>query len=133
MPSLNSIVMQKSSRRMINSLDSGFLDVAEVLGKWDDGIKSGSQFRCLEYRNYAAPFMNEAGKSWKFGLIMANQVWEILARPYVVAKKGLMMLREGVPLRNIEANWPRKFEGGGNPLNDDLKMLIWASLLGLKT
>jgi|TARA_B110000908_G_scaffold104139_1_gene122602 hypothetical protein len=133
MPSLNSIVMQKSSRWMINSLDPRFLDVAEVPGKWGDGIKSGSQFRCLEYRNYAAPFMNEAGRSWKFGLITANQVWELLARPYVAAKKGLMMLREGVCLRNIEAIGPRKFEGGGNPLNDDLKMPIWASLLGLKT
>ena len=133
MPSLNSIVMPKSSCRMINSLDPRFLDVAEVSGKWGDGIKFNSQFRCLEYGNYAAPYMNDAGKSYKFGLITANQVWELLARPYLAVIKGLMMLREGVPLRNIEAIWPRKLEGGGSPLNDDLKMPIRASLLGLKT
>ena len=133
MPSLNSIVMQKSSRWMINSLDPRFSDVAEVSGKWGDGIKFNSQFRCLEYAICAYPHMNDASKPYNFGLITANQVWELLARPYVAAKKGLMMLREGVCLRNIEAIGPPKLEVEGNPLSDDLKMPIWASLLGLKT
>jgi hypothetical protein len=133
MPSLNSIVMLKSSRRMIKSLDPELLDVDEVSGKWGEGFKFNSQFRCLEYAICAYPHVNDAGKLYKFGLITATQVWELLARPYVAAIKGLMMLREGVPLRNIEAIWPPKLEGGGNPLNNDPKMPIWASILGLKT
>ena len=118
---------------MINSLDPELLDVAEVSGKWGQGFKFNSQFRCLEYAICAYPHMNDASKPYNFGLITANQVWELLARPYVAAKKGLMMLREGVLLRNIEAIWPPKLEGGGSPLNNDPKMPIWVSLLGLKT
>ncbi|MFT5786981.1 MAG: hypothetical protein ACI9KK_002342 [Ascidiaceihabitans sp.] len=133
MPSLNRIIMHKSSRRMINSLDPELLDVAEVSGKWGQGFKFNSQFRCLEYAICAYPHVDDAGKLYKFGLITANQVWELLARSYVAAIKGLMTLREGAPLRNIEAIWPPKLEGGGSPLNNDPKMPIWASLLGLKT
>jgi hypothetical protein len=76
MPSLNRIVMHKSSRRMIQQLDPSLLDVAGVSGKWGKGFKfkSYSQFRYPKYDICAGPYMNDEGKPRKFDLIMANQV-----------------------------------------------------------
>jgi len=97
MPSLNRIIMHKSSRRMIQQLDPSLLDVAEVSGKWGEGFKfkSYSQFRYPKYDICAGPYMNNDGKPRKFDLIIANQVWEHLDRPYAATKNVRKMLKKG--------------------------------------
>lgn len=97
MSSLNQIIMHRSSRRMIKSLETELMDVAEISGKKGKGFKfkSYSQFRHPEYDICAGPFMTDEGKPRKFDLIMANQVWEHLDRPYAATKNIRKMLKKG--------------------------------------
>ncbi|MEP1520054.1 methyltransferase domain-containing protein [Ascidiaceihabitans sp.] len=97
MPSLNRVVMQRNSRRMINGLEPNLLDVAEVSGKWGEmfTFKSYKQYRYPEYDVCAGPYEDAQGKPLKFDLILANQVWEHLDRPYAATRNVLKMLRKG--------------------------------------
>lgn len=97
MPSLNRIVMAKSSRQMIRSLGPKKLNVAEISGHWGEmfDFKSYQQYRYPEYDVCAGPFTDEDGKPLKFDLILANQVWEHLDRPYMATKNIRKMLRKG--------------------------------------
>ncbi len=96
MVSLNRVVMQKSSRAMIGALDPGRLDVAEISGKWGRGFAFGSyrQFLYPQWDICAGPYV-EDGRVLKFDLILANQVWEHLDRPYAALKHVRRMLRKG--------------------------------------
>jgi SAM-dependent methyltransferase len=96
-PSLNRIAMGKSSRRMITALKPRNLDVAEVSGKWGEmfDFHSYRQFRYPEFDVCAGPFTDQAGKIRKFDLILANQVWEHLDRPYAATKNVRRMLKKG--------------------------------------
>ncbi len=97
MVSLNRVIMQKSSRQMIKSLGAEHLKVAEISGKW------GRMFTFASYTQYlypkfdicAGPYLDEAGKPLKFDLILANQVWEHLDRPYAATKNVRKMLPKG--------------------------------------
>ena len=97
MTSLNRVVMRASSREWIKALDPGTLDVAEISGKW------GQNFAFRSYRRFlypdhdicAGPFLAEDGRPLKFDLILANQVWEHLDRPYAALKHVRRMLRKG--------------------------------------
>ena len=84
MPSLNRIVMAQSSRQMVRDLNPPSLEVAEISGQWGKmfNFRSYEQFRYPAYDICEGPFSNEAGKPRKFDLILANQVWEHLDRPY---------------------------------------------------
>ena len=97
MPSLNRVVMQRNSRRMINGLDPATLDVAEVSGKWGRmfDFKSYTQYRYPEYDVCAGPYTDAEGTTLKFDLILANQVWEHLDRPYAATRNVLKMLKKG--------------------------------------
>lgn len=97
MPSLNRIVMKRSSRRMINGLDPQLLDVAEISGKWGQGFdfKSYTQFYSPQYDICAGPYLDDEGKPLKFDLILANQMWEHLDRPYTATKNVRKMLKNG--------------------------------------
>lgn len=97
MPSLNRIVMAKSSRRMINDLRPETLDVAEVSGKWGRmfTFRSYRQFLYPEHDICAGPYRDAAGKVMKFDLILANQVWEHLDRPYAATRNVRRMLKKG--------------------------------------
>lgn len=96
MVSLNRIAMQKSSRRMIRALTPSDLDVAEVSGKWGRSFafRSYAQFRYPEWDICAGPYMQD-GKVLKFDLVLANQVWEHLDRPYAATKNVRKMLKRG--------------------------------------
>lgn len=90
--------MQPASRRMIKALGPAKLDVAEISGKWGRSFnfKSYEQFRYPEYDVCAGPFINEeTGVPLRFDLILANQVWEHLDRPYAATRNVLQMLRPG--------------------------------------
>ncbi|MCW9044623.1 MAG: class I SAM-dependent methyltransferase [Pseudopelagicola sp.] len=97
MPSLNRIIMAKSSRRMIQQLTPEYLDVAEISGKWGEmfDFRSYRQFRYPKYDICAGPYMTAQGKPQKFDLILANQVWEHLDRPYAATKNVRRMLKKG--------------------------------------
>ncbi|MCP9483144.1 class I SAM-dependent methyltransferase [Shimia sp. CNT1-13L.2] len=97
MPSLNRIVMAKSSRKMIRSLGPEKLDVAEISGNWGEMFKfrSYQKFRYPAYDICAGPYLTEEGKPRKFDLILANQVWEHLDRPYAATKNVRRMLKKG--------------------------------------
>ena len=97
MPSLNRIAMARSSRRMINALEPATLDVAEISGKWGEmfTFRSYRQFRYPEYDVCADPFTDDDGRVLKFDLILANQVWEHLDRPYKATNNVRRMLKKG--------------------------------------
>jgi SAM-dependent methyltransferase len=97
MPSLNRIVMQKSSRRMIRALAPETLDVAEISGKWGSSFKFRSyrQFLYPEFDICAGPIAAEDGRPLKFDLVLANQVWEHLDRPYAATRNVRRMLKKG--------------------------------------
>lgn len=97
MVSLNRVEMQKSSRWLIKSLGPENLDVAEVSGKWGRlfNFKSYTQFRYPKWDVCAGPYRDDEGEVLKFDLIMANQVWEHLDRPYAATKNVRRMLRKG--------------------------------------
>lgn len=96
MASLNRIVMGKSSRQMIKGLDPETLDAAEISGKWGRmfDFRSYRQFIYPEHDICADPF-EENGKPLKFDLILANQVWEHLDRPYRATQNIRKMLKKG--------------------------------------
>ncbi|MBB93918.1 MAG: dihydrolipoamide dehydrogenase [Rhodobacteraceae bacterium] len=96
MVSLNRVVMQKSSRALIKGLGPGDLDVAEVSGKWGQGFafRSYRQFLYPAWDICAGPY-EEDGRVLKFDLVLANQVWEHLDRPYAATRNVRKMLRKG--------------------------------------
>lgn len=97
MPSLNRIVMQKSSRKWIRALDPPTLKVAEISGKWGQmfNFATYDQFRYPAYDICEGPILDEAGKPRKYDLIIANQVWEHLDRPYAATRNVRRMLKKG--------------------------------------
>lgn len=97
MVSLNRVVMQRSSRRMIRGLGPETLDVAEISGKWGTqfGFRSYTQFRYPDHDICAGPFTDDGGAVRTFDLILANQVWEHLDRPYAATRHVRAMLRPG--------------------------------------
>ncbi|MFD1883855.1 class I SAM-dependent methyltransferase [Paracoccus pacificus] len=97
MTSLNRIVMQKTSRAWFAELTPKRLDVLEISGNW--GASLG--FRSHESVSYPAfdicqgPLRDAGDKVRKFDLVMANQVWEHLDRPYAATRNVWKMLRRG--------------------------------------
>ncbi len=97
MASLNRIVMQKTSKAWLQSLGPATLDAAEISGAW--GAKLG--FRSFESFHYpahdpcAGPFRDAAGKMRKFDVILANQVWEHIDRPFTATRNVWRMLKPG--------------------------------------
>ncbi|MEL6618977.1 MAG: methyltransferase domain-containing protein [Pseudomonadota bacterium] len=97
MPSLNRIVMHRKSRRMIQSLNPPDLKVAEISGWWGEMFDFAvyDQYRYPEYDICQGPFRDADGRPKKYDLIMANQVWEHLDRPYAATRHVRQMLKKG--------------------------------------
>ena len=96
MPSLNRIAMGRSSRKMIRDLGPD-IDVAEISGKWGAmfDFRSYRRFIYPEYDVCIDPFTDDAGAVLQFDLILANQVWEHLDRPYRATQNVHAMLKPG--------------------------------------
>ena len=186
MVSLNRVVMHRTSRRMIQRLKPETLDVAEISGKYGKRFefKSYIQFGYPTYDICAGPFADASGAPQQFDLILANQVWEHLDRPYTALRHVREMLRPGgyfwiavpffVPFhaapsdnsrwsarglknllieggfdeacidarqwgnraaaaRNLEADWPPKFDKTSDDLTNDPEMPLCAWALAQKT
>ena len=97
MPSINRVEMRRISRQWIKDLGPQQLRVAEISGKWGESFpfKRYEQFRYPAHDICAGPFLSEDGKPRKFDLIIADQVWEHLDRPYAATKNVLKMMRKG--------------------------------------
>lgn len=97
MASLNRIVMAASSRRMIRSLRPQKLNVAEISGKWGQNFdfKTYEKFRYPKHDICVGPYRDKEGKVRKFDLVIANQIWEHLDRPYAATRHVRRMLRSG--------------------------------------
>lgn len=97
MASLNRAVMQKASQDWISGLGPETLDVLELSGKWGQGFRFRS-YQALNRWKFdpcLGPMLDEAGKVIRFDLILANQVWEHLDRPYTATRSIYRMLRKG--------------------------------------
>lgn len=97
MTSLNRVIMQKTSRKWLSGLDLASMEAAEVSGKFGRRFAFGSyeRFRYPKHDICAQPFLDEAGHVRQFDIVLANQVWEHLDRPYAATRHVLQMLRPG--------------------------------------
>jgi SAM-dependent methyltransferase len=95
--SLNRIVMQKATRRWLSALEPESMDAAEISGKFGRRFefRSYTRYRYPRHDICKGPFTDEAGKVAQYDIILANQVWEHLDRPYAATQNVRAMLREG--------------------------------------
>ena len=91
MASINRIVMAKSCRTWVRSLEPETLDAAEISGKF------GAKFPFKSYVNYQYPEYDicAAPLPEKVDLIIADQVWEHLDFPYRATRNVRQSLRAG--------------------------------------
>jgi len=82
---------------MIRALGPEALDVAEISGKWGKNFTFASytQFKYPDYDICAGPIRNDDRSVRTYDLILANQVWEHLDRPYAATRNVRNMLRPG--------------------------------------
>ncbi|MEM9551059.1 MAG: methyltransferase [Pseudomonadota bacterium] len=97
MTSLNRVVMNRASREVIAALEPETLEAAEISGKWGASMtfRSYEQFRYPAYDICAGPITRPDGRPRKFDLVLANQVWEHLDRPFAATRNVRRMLRKG--------------------------------------
>ena len=97
MPSINRVVMQKSTRQWLEALDLASMDAAEISGKHGRryDFKSYKIFRYPKHDICKGPFVNNREEVLQYDIILANQVWEHLDRPYAATVNVLDMLRPG--------------------------------------
>ncbi|QYX56343.1 methyltransferase domain-containing protein [Roseovarius sp. SCSIO 43702] len=97
MPSLNRIVMQQTSKEWLTALPLSEMDAAEISGKNGRryAFRSYSRFRYPKHDICDAPFMDDEGRILTFDIVLANQVWEHLDRPYAATRHVREMLRPG--------------------------------------
>jgi SAM-dependent methyltransferase len=94
--SLNRVVMHHSSRRLIGRLNPATLDAAEISGRFGKrfAFKSYTQFGNPTDDICAGPFIDPKTVR-QFDLILANQVWGHLNRPYTALAHMQQTLRAG--------------------------------------
>lgn len=97
MPSLNRIVMQRTTRDWLTALPLHEMEAAEISGKSGRRytFKSYERFRYPKHNICDGPYVDEDGLVQKFDIVLANQVWEHLDRPYTATRNVLRMLRVG--------------------------------------
>ena len=97
MPSINRIVMTKSTRNLLGLLPLADMDAIEISGKFGRRFtfKSYDRLRYPKYDICAGPYRDEAGEVRRCDIVLANQVWEHLDRPYTATRNVYEMLRPG--------------------------------------
>ncbi len=97
MASINRIVMAKRCRQIVRSLEPETLDAAEISGTWGEkfGFRSYRSYWYPEYDICEGPLSDDAGGVAQVDLIIADQVWEHLDRPYRATQNVLASLRPG--------------------------------------
>ena len=97
MPSLNRVVMNRRSRAILREIGTQDLDIAEISGQWGKNLPARSyvQYMHRDHDICQGPVTYADGTVLKYDLILANQVWEHLDRPYKATQHVLEMLRPG--------------------------------------
>ncbi len=97
MVSLNRVVMNRVSASWLRELPLENMDLAEISGKWGGRLdaKSYERFVYPKHDICEGPFLDGKGRPRQFDLILANQVWEHLDRPFTALCNVLDMLRDG--------------------------------------
>ncbi|CUH77657.1 methyltransferase domain-containing protein [Tropicibacter naphthalenivorans] len=97
MASINRIVMAKACRTLVRQLEPETLDVAEISGKFgaNFSFRSYDQYWFPEYDICKAPLIDANGSQKLYDLIIADQVWEHLDRPYLATQHIRQSLRPG--------------------------------------
>ncbi len=97
MASLNRIVMYRTTRAWLQELDLAAMAAAEVSGKHGRRypFKSYERFRYPAHDICEGPYRDAAGEVRQFDIVLANQVWEHLDRPYTATRNVIEMLRPG--------------------------------------
>lgn len=97
MPSINRVVMQRTSGKWLEELPLHDMDAAEISGKTGRRFefRSYKRFRFPRYDICDQPFFSSEGEVRTFDIILANQVWEHLDRPYAATRHVREMLRPG--------------------------------------
>lgn len=89
--------MNKTSRQWLRALDLENMSICEISGKWGKTlpVKKYKSYHFPKFDICAGPFLNPRGRARQYDLILANQVWEHLDRPYMAALNVYDMLRKG--------------------------------------
>ena len=97
MPSINRVVMQKTTRGWLKELDLASMDAAEISGKHGRRyeFKSYKIYRYPKHDICKGPILDNKGRVRQYDIVLANQVWEHLDRPYAATCNVLDMLRPG--------------------------------------
>jgi SAM-dependent methyltransferase len=94
---LNRVVYKRVAKDLIASFDPASRSCAEISGGMGRGFpfKSFEEFHYPEYDICLGAFRDTSGRLRKFDMIIADQVWEHLDRPYAATKHVLQMLNPG--------------------------------------
>lgn len=97
MGSLNRVIMRKSFKELMRTIGIENLDVAEISGKAARNlpVRSYSSYWYPDYDVCAGPMTDADGQAAQYDLIVADQVWEHLDRPYRATQNVIASLRPG--------------------------------------
>ena len=97
MTSLNRVIMARRSRQWMRALDPATLDAIEISGSWGHqfGFRSYQYLWHSQHDICAGPALDAEGRIRQVDLVLANQVWEHLDRPFEATLNVLEMLRPG--------------------------------------
>ena len=93
----NRVVYKQVAQRLITALDPPSRSCAEISGGLGRGFpfKSFEEFHYPEFDICTDVFRSENGRLRKFDMIIADQVWEHLDRPYAATQNVRKMLNPG--------------------------------------
>jgi len=93
----NRIVYKEYAIELINGINPETRDCAEISGNLGKkfSFKSYDAYHFPDYDVCRAPFQNEDGDLLTFDMIIADQVWEHLDRPYKATQNVYSMLNDG--------------------------------------
>ena len=93
----NRIVYQREAKKIFRSLNTAEMSCCEISGKYGKqfGFKSFEAFHYPQHDICVDTPRDENGEVRKFDMVVADQVWEHLDRPYAATRHVLEMLNPG--------------------------------------
>ncbi len=93
----NRVVYLQEADKLFRAIAPETRDCCEISGNLGQtyGFKTFEAFKFPEHDVCAGPFRDDGGSVRKFGVIIADQVWEHLDRPYAATRNVYEMLEDG--------------------------------------
>lgn len=93
----NRVVYKREATRIFNELGPGDKTCAEISGGFGRGFgfKTYDEFHFPDYDICKDAFRDDKGRLRKFDMVIADQVWEHLDRPYAATQNVYKMLNKG--------------------------------------